>query len=124
MKTFLSFTAVIEALTGIGLLFLPGRLVSFLLQRELDETGGVIVTMVAGGAIISLATGSWLFKNNEAALTFSKVLLVYNSVLVVVVLFGVIHFELAGLPFFLIGGFHLFQTMWGLRLLLNKRIYN
>jgi hypothetical protein len=124
MKSFLSFTAVIEALTGIGLLFFPGFLVSFLLQKKYDETGGVIVAMVAGGAIISLATGSWLFRQNEVALTFSKVLLVYNSTLAVIVLFSTIYFQFASIPFILIGGFHLFQALWGLKLLLYKRIYN
>jgi len=124
MKFFLSFTAFIEVLTGIGLLFFPGFLVSFLLQKKYDETSGIIVAMVAGGAIISLATGSWLFRHNKADLTFSKVLLVYNSALVVIVLFSAIYFEFASTPFFLIGGFHLFQALWGLKLLLNKRVYN
>ncbi len=124
MKYFFSFTAIIEALTGIGLLFIPGWLVSFLLQEKYDETGGIAIAMVAGGAIISLATGCWLFKQHEAALTFSKVLLVYNSTLVVIVIFVSIYFQLASIPFFLIGGFHLFQAMWGLKLLFNKRVYN
>jgi hypothetical protein len=124
MKFFLSFTAIIEALTGIGLLFFPDFLVSFLLQKNYDETGGIIVAMVAGGAIISLATSSWLFRNTEAALIFSKVLFVYNAALVAIVLFSAIYFEFASIPFFLIGGFHLFQTLWGLKLLLYKRVYN
>ncbi|HTB25289.1 MAG TPA: hypothetical protein VK711_07950 [Puia sp.] len=124
MKFFLSFTAVIETLTGIGILFFPGFLVSFLLQKKYDDVGGIIVAMVAGGAIISLATGSWLFRNNDSALTFSKVLLVYNAVIVVIVLFSSINFEFASIPFFLIGGFHLFQALWGLKLLLYKRVYN
>jgi hypothetical protein len=121
MKSFLSFTAVIEALTGIGLLFFPGMLVSFLLQKEFIETGGIIGAMVAGGAILSLATGSWLFKQNEAGLTFSKVLLVYNAALVFIVLFVSTYFKFTSIPFLLIGGFHLFQTIWGLRLLLNRK---
>lgn len=54
MKFFLSFTAVVEALTGIGLIFFPGLLVSFLLQQKYDETGGIIVAMVAGGAIVRI----------------------------------------------------------------------
>jgi hypothetical protein len=124
MKFFLSFTAVIEVLTGIGLLFFPGFLVSFLLQRKYEETGGIIVAMVAGGAIISIATGSWLFRHHATAQTFSKALLVYNAAIVVIVLFSAIHFEFASIPFFLIGGFHFFQALWGLKLLLNKRVYN
>ncbi len=122
MKFFLSFTAVIEALTGIGLLFFPRSLVTFLLQKDYGEMAGIIVAMVTGGAIISLAGGSWLFRNDEAAMTFSKVLLFYNSALVVNVVFSAIYFEFASTPFFLVGGFHLFQAMWGLRLLLNKRV--
>lgn len=122
MKYFLSFTVVVESATGIGLLFFPRVLVSFLLQREYDEIGGIIVAMVTGVAIISLAGGSWLFRNDEAALTFSKVLLFYNSALVVIVLFSAIYFEFTSIPFFLVGGFHFFQAMWGLRLLINKRV--
>ncbi len=75
MKFFLSFTAIIEALTGIGLIFIPGWLVSFLLQENYDQKGGIAVAMVAGGAIISLATGCWLFKEHEAAPIFSKAII-------------------------------------------------
>jgi hypothetical protein len=121
MKFFLSFTAVIEAFTGIGLVFFPGWLVSFLLQKKFDETGGIIVAMVAGGAIISLATGSGLFKQNEAALTFSKVLLIYNFTIVVIVLFVTSYFKFISIPLLLIGGFHLLQSVWGLNLLLRRK---
>ncbi len=99
MKSFLSFTAIIEALTGIGLLFFPGMLVSFLLQKEFNETGGIIVAMVAGGAILSMAIGSWLFKQNEAALTFSKILLIYNLPVVVIVIFGFVFLKFTAFHF-------------------------
>jgi hypothetical protein len=121
MKTFLSFTAVVEALTGVGLLFFPGLLVSFLLQQKYDETGGIIVAMVAGGAVISLAAGSWLFKQNVAAPTFSKVLLAYNASIVVIVVFVAAYFKFISIPLLLIGGFHLFQLVWGLNLLLRRK---
>lgn len=120
MKFFLSFTAIIEVLTGIGLLFIPGWLVSFLLQENYDQKTGTAVAMVAGGAIISLATGSWLFKQHEAALIFSKVLLVYNSAIVIIVIFVTAYFKLISIPLLLIGGFHLFQAAWGLKLLLKE----
>ena len=119
MKFFLSFTAVIEALTGIGLIFFPGLLVSFLLGQKFDDAGGIIVAMVAGVAIISLAAGSWLFRHHEAGSTFSKVLLVYNAALVFIVLFVSTYFKFTSIPFLLIGGFHLFQSVWGFRLLLK-----
>lgn len=121
MKFFLSFTAFIEALTGIGLLFFPGWLVSFVLHEKYDETGGIIVAMVAGGAIISLAAGSWFFKQNEAAPTFSKVLSVYNAAIVFIVLFVAAYFKFISIPLLLIGGFHLFQVVWGLKLLLKRK---
>jgi hypothetical protein len=121
MKTFLSFTAVVEALTGIGLLFFPRLLVSFLLQREFDETGGIVIAMVAGGSVISLATGCWLFRQNDAALTFSKVLLIYNSAVVVIVIFAYAFLKFTSIPLWLIAGFHLIQAIWGLKLLLKRK---
>ncbi len=121
MKFFLSFTAVIEALTGIGLIFFPGLLVSFLLEQKFDDAGGIIVAMVAGGAIISLGAGSWLFRHNDAGLTFSKVLLVYNASIVVIVVFAAAYFKFMSIPLLLIGGFHLFQELWGLNLLLKRK---
>ncbi len=121
MKTFLSFTAVVEALTGVGLIFFPGWLLSFLLQQKYDETGGIIVAMVAGAAIVSLAVGCWLFKQNEAAPIFSKLLLLYNASLVFIVVFVVAYLKFMSIPLLLIGGFHLFQALWGLNLLLKKK---
>lgn len=121
MKSFLSFTAVIEALTGIGFLFFPGRLVSFLLQTKYQETGGILVAMISGAAIISLAAGSWLFKQSESGLTFSKVLLIYNSALVAIVMFATACFKFTGIPLLLIGGFYIFQAIWGLKLLLKRK---
>ena len=121
MKSFLSFTAVIEALTGIGLLFFPGRLISFLLQRKYEETGGILVATISGAAIISLAAGSWLFKQSVSGLTFSEVLLIYNSAIVAIVIFAAACFKFTGIPLLLIGGFHLFQVIWGLKLLLKRK---
>jgi hypothetical protein len=124
MRFFLSFTAVIEAITGVGLLFFPGWLVSFLMQRKYGEPGGIIIAMIAGAAIISLAACCWLFRNHAAAFTFSKILLVYNSILVCIVIFAVIYFEMSSVPFFVIGGFHLFQALWDLKLLLTKQVFS
>ena len=71
----------------------------------MKKTGIRIVDMVAGGAILSMATGSWLFRQNEAALTFSKVLLIYNPAVVFTVIFAFVFSKFTSIPFLLMEEF-------------------
>ncbi len=65
MKSFLIYTAVIEALAGFGLIITPSKVVSLLLvAMELHGSLESILSMVAGAAIVICIL--YLNKKNSA----------------------------------------------------------
>ena len=121
MKLFLTYSALIEALTGVLLITFPSRIVYLLLETTLNGPGEFIVTMIAGAAIFSLAAGCWFLRETAAAPIGVKVLFIYNAALTVIVLYAILGYALKDAALWLVGGFHLFQTLVSLRILQIKK---
>jgi hypothetical protein len=111
MKKFLTYTAIIEALTGIGLLVIPSKVVSILLESELDGSLEIILSMVAGAAIFSLALGCWFSRVQPAALTMVRAMLFYNFAVATILLYGALGLGFKGPALWLVIIFHYFQTV-------------
>jgi hypothetical protein len=111
MKPFLTYTAIIEALTGMGLIFLPARVVSLISGFSLTGGNAIIMSMVAGAAILSVALLSWLSRKDVHALMTVRVLLFYNSVIFVIFLYGAVSHDLKGPVLWLVLIFHFIQTI-------------
>ena len=96
MKLLLTLTALFEALTGIGLIVFPFRVISLLIGTLPD--GAVVVTLarIAGAALISLAIACWLLRNNAAATGIVKAMLFYNLAAAVSLLYASIGDKLSG----------------------------
>jgi hypothetical protein len=121
IKVFLTYTSIIEALTGIALIAFPTRVVLLLFESPLNGTGGIILTMIAGAAIFSLALGCWLLRESAAAPTMVKVLLCYNFVLTAIVLYGACCYKLKGPGLWLIAWFHFIQIPKSIKLIQKKQ---
>jgi hypothetical protein len=121
MNRFLQFTAIIEALTGIGLILFPAKIVSLLLQKTFSDSSGIIITLICGAAIFSLAVACWLMRNQESARTIVCVLLIYNIALTTIVLFGYFRFGFQSIGFIFIGCFHLFMALVSIFLMQKKK---
>ena len=65
MKMLLIVTAIIEGLTGLGLLVIPGIVVPLTLGSAIDSPSGIVGTRLAGAAILSLAACCWQTRNSE-----------------------------------------------------------
>ena len=52
-KFFFTYTGIIEALTGLGLLMVPAKVARLLLGAELRGSLEIILAMVAGAAILT-----------------------------------------------------------------------
>jgi hypothetical protein len=81
-KTLFTATALIEILTGIGLILVPALLVRILLGSEISTETEFTICRVGGSAIIALGIACWLARNDDKsgavkALTFG--MLVYNT---------------------------------------------
>lgn len=112
MKTFLKLTALFEALTGLGLIAIPKLIVLLLFQATLNDAGGIIVAMIAGVALISLATICWFSRENKTAYVLVKVMLFYNIAVIAIALFGILNYELKGAGLWLVVCFHSVLAIW------------
>jgi hypothetical protein len=111
MKSFLTYTAIIEALTGLGLLIIPSKVVLILLESELNGSLEIILSMVAGAAIFSLALNCWFSRMQQAALTMVRAMLFYNFVVATIFLYAVLGLGFKGPALWLVIIFHFFQTV-------------
>ena len=86
-KKLLIVTALVETATGLMLLVSPTHGVAFLLGASLDAPAALVVTRIAGAALLSLGCACWLPRNdgpNRAVSGLVAAMLLYNGVAVVV----------------------------------------
>ena len=65
MKLLLNITAILEAVTGLGLLVIPSAVVTLLVGVPLDTPAGLVAGRIAGAALIALAVACWQARNGE-----------------------------------------------------------
>jgi hypothetical protein len=111
IRAFFIYTAIIEALTGIGLLLMPAIVSRILLGAELRGHLDIILAMVAGAAIFSIGLLSWLSGRNLNIKWSVPPLLLYNFLISLILLYAVLGLGFAGIPIWLIIIFHLFQSL-------------
>jgi hypothetical protein len=121
MKSLLTFTALVEGATGLALLIIPAVVVSLLLGVSLTEPGGILLGRMGGAALISLAIGCWLSKNDsKISIVVIKAMVVYNTLAALLLAYaGLIeHFSGIGLwPALLL---HAVLSIWCLQSLRIK----
>jgi hypothetical protein len=122
MKSFLTYTAVIEALTGLALLAVPSKAAWLLLETELSGPLEIILAMVAGAAILSLAFTSWLTRKKTTGLDSVRMLLFYNFALTSILLYAALGLGFKGPALWGVIIFHLFQTIMSIRIIQKKPV--
>ena len=86
-KKLLIVTALVETATGLMLLVSPTLVVTLLLDASLDAPAALVVSRMAGAALLSLGCACWLARNdgpNRAARGLVVAMLLYNGVSVAV----------------------------------------
>jgi len=63
-KLFLSVTAVVEAATGLCLLFLPAVLFAILLGLDNAAAAAIFVGRLAGAALLAIGVASWMARTD------------------------------------------------------------
>ena len=112
MKLLLKSTSVIEGLTGLAFIFTPNVLTKLLLGLSLTEVSGLILSMVAGSALLAIAIVCWLISESTNAMALVKGLMFYNIAAVGIVLYSSMHFSVNNIFFFTIAVFHFFYGTW------------
>ena len=120
MKYFFTYSAIVEALTGLGLLIVPSKVVLILLDTELNGPLEIILSMVAGAAIFSLALICWFSRLQTVPLIAVRGMLFYNFAVAFILLYGARGLGFKGFVLWLAIIFHFIQT--GICVLfINKR---
>jgi xanthine/uracil permease len=122
MKNFLTYTAIIEAITGLGLMIIPSTVARILLNSELEGPVATLLAMVGGAAIFSLALGAWFNRSNIQVLMGVRMLLFYNAIVTLIFLFGSLKMGLGGLVLWSVIVFHFAQTVICLNLLRDRKV--
>ncbi len=111
MKFLLKSTAVIEFLTGLGLVCAPAFMVDLLMGQSLTESAAIVISMIAGG-LISIALICWLVSDTGKAIPVIKGLALYNFSVVSIVLFSAFQFSICNPLFVGVAGFHFIYGTW------------
>jgi hypothetical protein len=97
MKLLLIIAAIVEGVTGVALLLIPGVAVSMLLGAPLDTPAGLVASQIGGAAIIGLAIECWRARNGERGSPPTGVveaMLFYNFAAAFVLVYAGIRLEL------------------------------
>lgn len=78
MKRLLTITAIFEGTTGLALLSVPSLFVMILLGEKIVEPAGIMISRLAGVALITLAIIYWFYRKVQDALVIVRAMLLYN----------------------------------------------
>ena len=119
IKKLLTITAVIEAVTGLGLLAAPAVLAQLLLGGTLDTPAALTVARVGGAALLAISVACWSSRENGRALVAA--MLLYNVVVVGLLVYAALALALSGLGLWPAVALHLTFAFWCLACL-GKRV--
>jgi len=95
-QTLLVFTAVLETLTGIGLLMAPVLLIRILLGAEINDPVVVTIARVGGSAIIAIGIVCWQARKDQQSISLRAMtsgLLVYNVAVFVTLAYSAVSYK-------------------------------
>jgi hypothetical protein len=122
VKKFLTLTAILEGLTGIALIAIPGTIGFILLGTPPNGPGTTIISMIAGAAILSLALICWLLRKISSPQKLVMGMLVYNCVIIAIALYGIFIFGLSEPGLWMIILFHSGLSVWGVITIQSKKV--
>ena len=96
MKSLLTATAIIEALTGFALAMVPASVAEGLLGTALTEPGGVLVARLAGAALLTIASACWLTRNETQSSSMVKAMLAYNVFAITLLVYAAVIEQVSG----------------------------
>lgn len=114
MNLFLKVTAIFEAITGLVLILFPKMVLELLFLSVTKETGAIMMAMIAGAALLSIAFLCVLTTEKSKIYSLIQTLLFYNIIVVAIALYGIIHLSIQGFGVKLIICFHSLLALWSL----------
>jgi hypothetical protein len=116
-RLYFTYTAILEALTGLGLIIMPAIVTRILLGGEARSALEIVLAMVGGAAICSVALASWLSRISTLATPALWVLLFYNLAVSFILLYASLKFGYNGIPLYGVIIVHIIQSVFCVALL-------
>lgn len=110
-KKLLTFTALIEAGTGLLLIAIPNWIVALLLGAEYLDAVALTLVRIAGAAIFSLAVACWFSRQSELATAVVKAMLIYNISVSSILAYGSYASDMGGIGLWPVIGVHLILAL-------------
>ncbi|MDB6133700.1 MAG: hypothetical protein JWM59_1943 [Verrucomicrobiales bacterium] len=110
MKLLLAITAVMEAVTGLGLLLSPSLIVRLLLGTPPDGLAAGTVGRIAGAALLALGLACWMARAGSRALVLA--MLFYNAAAGAILAHAALGAGLSGPGLWLAIGLHTALAAW------------
>jgi len=115
MSRLLKLTALIEAVTGLGLITVPSVVVRLLLGSPVDTSAAMMLGRVAGAALFALGIACWLARNDtqsRAARGLVAAMLLYNVAVAALLAFARIGLRLQGMALWPAVVLHAVMAVW------------
>jgi hypothetical protein len=96
MKSFLTATAIIEALTSLALTLVPATVAQGLLGTTLSEPAGVLIARLAGAALLTIAIACWFSRNDTHSSAMVKAMLAYNVFAITLLVYAAVIEQVSG----------------------------
>lgn len=117
MRRFLIVTSFLEGPTGLALIAKPSSVVSVLLGQPLSDPISIVITRVAGAALVSLAIACWFSRNNKDVNGLIIALLFYNLASVVLLGYAGLLESLIGIALWPAVAVHITMAAWCAKML-------
>jgi hypothetical protein len=124
LKLLLTATALLEGITGLGLVIIPSLLVSLLLGTSLTDSGAILICRLTGGALITIAMACWLLRRDAQSSVMVKIMLGYNIFCTILLVYAALVSRIYGQGLWPVVLLHLGMFIWCLSFLrLDKQFF-
>ena len=109
--------SAVETLAGLALIAVPSIVVSLVMGQPLTEPAGIVLSRIAGVAVLTLGIACWLARNesqNRATIGLIWALLFYDVSFVLVLLSAHVRIALNGIGLWPVVALHSGLGVWTL----------
>jgi hypothetical protein len=122
MKLLLTATALLESITGFGLVIIPSLLVSLLLGTSLTDSSAILICRLTGGALITIAVACWFLRRDAQSSVMVKIMLGYNIFCTILLVYAALGKKIYGPGLWPVVLLHLAMFIWCLSFFRKKEI--
>lgn len=121
MKRFLIVTSFLEGATGLAMMTAPSLVIKLLLGSPLTDPIAIIITRVAGSALVSLGIACWFSRKSESVKGLIIALLFYNLASVALLGYAGLHENLTGIALWPAVAAHIVMAAWCTKLIFGTK---